>query len=66
MSDEVFWDSSLAFLFKQFDLLKEMNEKSNKRSNKNGTVQRNETTETQSYRKLSPQEIADLRAKVNK
>ena len=63
----MFWDSSLAFIFRQFDLNSEMYEKINKnKPKKNGQVERSEKTETQSFRKLSPQEIAELRTKANK
>lgn len=67
MDDDVFWDSSLAFLFGQFDRLKEMNDRANKtipkRRNK---MERTERVEKQSFKRLSPQEIAELRAKANK
>lgn len=65
MSDEVFWSSSIAFLCDQLDRFSEMHKQANKNTpkRKNG-VERNERTETQSFKKLSPQEIANLRAKV--
>lgn len=67
MSDDVFWDSSLAFLFGQFDRLAEVNKKANKSIPRNkNQVERIDRVEKQSFRKLSPQEIADLRAKVKK
>lgn len=67
MSDKVFWDSSLAFLFNQFDKLKEVNERANKtRPKKKNQIERTERVEKQSFRKLSPKEIADLRAKADK
>ena len=60
----MFWDSSIAFLVQQFELMQEMYEKSRKASNKrkNG-VEKTERVEKQSLRVLSPKEIADLRAK---
>ena len=67
MTDDVFWNSSLAFLFGQFDRLNDMNDRENKnipkRKNK---MERTERVEKQSFKRLSPQEIAELRAKANK
>lgn len=64
MSDDVFWNSSIAFLFQQFDLMKEMNEKAKKGMNKRKTgIEKTERVEKQSLRVLSPKEIAELRSK---
>lgn len=66
MDDEVFWDSSLAFLFGQFDRLKDRNDRANKNLPKRkNRMERNERVEKQSFKRLSPQEIAELRAKAN-
>lgn len=63
----MFWDSSLDFLCRQLDLYREMNEKVNKNTPKGrNKMEKNERVETQSLRKLSPKEIAELRAKVHK
>lgn len=67
MSDDVFWDSSFTFLFGQFDRLKEMYDRMNKNKPKHrNRVDQTERVEKQSFKRLSPQEIADLRAKANK
>lgn len=66
MTDDVFWDSSLVFLFGQFDRLKDMNDRLNKnRSKRKNRMERTERVEKQSFKMLSPQEIAELRAKAN-
>lgn len=67
MSDEVFWSSSLRFLFGQFDKWIELNEAKNKKQKpqrKNG-VERTERVEKQTFKKLSPQDIQKLRAHAN-
>ena len=67
MSDDVFWSSSLSFLCDQLDRFQEMNKKASRDIPKNKKkVEHNERVEKQSLRKLSPQEIAELRAKVGK
>ena len=67
MDDETFWSSSLEFLFGQLERYREMNEKANKNTPKRkNQIEKNERVEKQSFRKLSPQEIAELRAKVGK
>lgn len=67
MADDVFWDSSLAFLFGQFDRLKDMNDRATKNTPKRkNRMERNERVEKQSFKMLSPQEIAELRAKANR
>lgn len=67
MTDDVFWNSSLAFLFGQFDRLTDMNDRENKNIPKRkNRMERNERVEKQSFKMLSPQEIAELRAKANK
>ena len=67
MDDETFWSSSLEFLFGQLERYREMNEKDNKNTPKRkNQIEKNERVEKQSFRKLSPQEIAELRAKVGK
>ena len=70
MTDDVFWDSSLAFIFEQFSRLKEMNEQLKKESNthqnnKNKRSNYEERIEKKSFRKLSEKEIAELRARAN-
>lgn len=67
MNDETFWDSSLAFLFDQLDRFSEMHKQANKNiPNGKNNMKKNERVETQSLRKLSQKEIAELRAKANK
>ena len=67
MDDQTFWDSSLEFLFGQLERYREMNEKANKNTPKRkNQIEKNERIEKQSFRKLSPQEIAELRAKIGK
>ena len=67
MDDETFWSSSLEFLFGQLERYREMNETANKNTPKRkNQIEKNERVEKQSFRKLSPQEIAELRAKVGK
>ena len=67
MDDETFWSSSLEFIFGQLERYREMNEKANKNTPKRkNQIEKNERIEKQSFRKLSPQEIAELRAKVGK
>lgn len=67
MDDQTFWGSSLEFLFGQLERYREMNEKANKNTPKRkNQIEKNERVEKQSFRKLSPQEIAELRAKVGK
>lgn len=67
MDDQTFWGSSLEFLFGQLERYREMNEKANKNTPKRkNQIEKNERIEKQSFRKLSPQEIAELRAKVGK
>ena len=67
MDDQTFWGSSLEFLFGQLERYREMNEKANKNTPKRkNQIEKNERVEKQSFRKLSPQEIAELRAKAGK
>lgn len=67
MDDDVFWDSSLTFLFSQFDHLKEMNDRATKNTPKRkNQMYSNERIEKQSFKRLSSQEIAELRANANK
>ena len=67
MDDETFWSSSLEFIFGQLERYREMNEKANKNAPKRkNQIEKNERVEKQSFRKLSPQEIAELRAKAGK
>lgn len=67
MDDSTFWDSSLEFICSLLDKYQDMHKKANKNApvNKN-KIEKNESVETQSLRKLSPQEIAELRAKAGK
>lgn len=65
MSDEVFWNSGLKFLFGQFDKLIELSEKRNRQQPRpKNRVERKERVEKQSFKKLSQKEINKLRAKA--